>query len=59
MCLQQGLQECIQFCDLMVTGRLEEVLDSNKKLFMYPAINLRHLVVLLKKFKQAPLHQLS
>ena len=50
--MQEGLQEVIQFCDLMVTGRLEEILDGNKRAKSYPAVNLRHLLVLLRKYRQ-------
>lgn len=50
--LQVGLHEAIQFCDLMVTGRLEEILDGQKRAALYPAIDLQHLFTLLKKFRQ-------
>lgn len=46
-----GLREVIQFCDLMVTGRLEDILDGKKRVRDYPAIDPRHLLILLRKFR--------
>ena len=51
LCVQHGLQEAIQFCDLMITGPLEDILDSKKRLKLYPNLNLHHVITLLKKFK--------
>ena len=51
--LQEGLEELIQFCDLMATGRLEEILDSAKRAKHYAAIDLKHLLILLRKYRLA------
>ena len=49
--MQHGLQEAIQFCDLMITGPLEDILDVKKRVESYPNLNLHHVLALLKKFR--------
>ena len=49
--MQHGLQEAIQFCDLMITGPLEDILDIKKRVEAYPNLSLQHVLTLLKKFK--------
>jgi len=48
---QEGLLGVLQFCNLMVTGRLEEILDGKKRAAKYPAVDLKHLLVLLCKYR--------
>lgn len=52
MPLKDGLLELIQLCDLLATGRVEEMLDEKKRQKNYPAINLKNLQVVLSKFRQ-------
>ena len=48
---QAGLAESVQTCTLLVTGRLEEVLDPTQKAAKYPAVQPDQLVSMLYKFR--------
>ena len=49
--LQNGLAEPIQFCDIMSTARLEELIDPRKRQQSYAAIDLAELVLVLDKYR--------
>lgn len=57
--MQEGLLELIQFCDLMVTGRLEDVLNGEKRGALYAHVDMRRLLVLLRKFRCGTQHSAS
>ncbi|KAK9819680.1 hypothetical protein WJX72_001042 [[Myrmecia] bisecta] len=50
--LADGLAEPVQFCELMVTGRLEEILDAAKRQASYAAVDLARLVLVLEKYRE-------
>lgn len=43
--------ESVQTCTLLVTGRLEEVLDPTQKAAKYPAVQSEQLISILYKFR--------
>ena len=45
------MAEVVQTCTLLVTGRLEEVLDPVLRAQKYPAVQLDGLTVILTKFR--------
>lgn len=47
------MAEVVQTCTLLVTGRLEEVLDPVQKSQKYPAVHLERLAAVLTKFRWA------
>ena len=49
--LQDGLAEPQQFCDIMVTGRLEEFLQPGLRSQKYAAIEPQRLVTVLAKYR--------
>ena len=49
--LQDGLAEPQQFCDIMVTGRLEEFLQPGLRSQKYAAIEPQRLVSVLEKYR--------
>ena len=51
MHVQAALAESVQTCTLLVTGRLEEVLDPAQKAAKYPAVQPEQLISTLYKFR--------
>lgn len=49
--VQAGMDEVVQTCTLLVTGRLEEVLDPVQQPQKYPAVQLDRLTAVLTKFR--------
>ena len=49
--MQAALAESVQTCTLLVTGRLEEVLDPAQKAAKYPAVQPEQLISILYKFR--------
>ena len=45
------MSEVVQTCTLLVTGRLEEVLDPAQHAQKYPAVQLEQLASVLTKFR--------
>ena len=49
--MQTRMAEVVQTCTLLVTGRLEEVLDPVQRSLKYPAVQLDGLIAVLTKFR--------
>ena len=49
--VQARMAEVVQTCTLLVTGRLEEVLDPVQQPLKYPAVQLDRLIIILTKFR--------
>lgn len=49
--MQTRMAEVVQTCTLLVTGRLEEVLDPVQQAQKYPAVQLDGLTAVLTKFR--------
>lgn len=49
--MQTRMAEVVQTCTLLVTGRLEEVLDPAQQSLKYPAVQLDGLTAVLTKFR--------
>ena len=49
--LQARMAEVVQTCTLLVTGRLEEILDPVQQSQKYPAVQLDRLSAVLTKFR--------
>lgn len=49
--MQTRMAEVVQTCTLLVTGRLEEVLDPAQQSLKYPAVQLHGLTAVLTKFR--------
>ena len=47
------MAEVVQTCTLLVTGRLEEILDPGQQSRKYPAVQLDRLSAVLTKFRYA------
>lgn len=52
--MQTRMAEVVQTCTLLVTGRLEEVLDPVRSQ-KYPAVQLDRLTAVLTKFRFTPI----
>ncbi|KAK9838880.1 hypothetical protein WJX74_005121 [Apatococcus lobatus] len=50
--LVNGLAEPVQFCDIMSTARLEELIDPRKRQQSYSAIDLTELIPTLDKYRE-------
>ena len=50
-CTQTRMAEVVQTCTLLVTGRLEEVLEPVQRAQKYPAVQLDGLTIVLTKFR--------
>ncbi|KAK9853125.1 hypothetical protein WJX84_006750 [Apatococcus fuscideae] len=50
--LVNGLAEPIQFCDIMSTARLEEIIDPRKRQQSYAAIDINELVPVIDKYRE-------
>lgn len=53
--MQTRTAEVVQTCTLLVTGRLEEVLDPVQRSQKYPAVQLDRLTAVLTKFRFTPI----
>ncbi len=53
---QVRMAEVVQTCTLLVTGRLEEVLDPVQQSRKYPAVQLDRLSAVLTKFRCVLMH---
>ena len=51
VCLQDGLMELVQICDVLATGRIDDMLDESKRQQYYPAINIKNFQIILRKFR--------
>lgn len=57
--MQDGVSELLQICDVLATGRIEEMLDEDRRKENYPAIKFKTLQIILKKFRSASPSRMS